>query len=338
MTIKKLVKFIAIGEIHNEFIIDINGKSSANLVGGPLIYTATAMKHWGEIVGLVGIVGENYLPGFLKDLHERGLDTRGIKCIPQDLDLRTFYAYGLKNDCIRENPVAIYSHLGLPFPNELYGYAFDKEESRLDKLHENSRTLFENIPSEYQDAMAAHISPLDLIGQIQLSNLLLKGSVRTLTIQPHPIFMNPVFWEDFPVLVKDSTAIITSEPELRALFRGRSADLWEMMEAVSHFGCKFVIVSRNSKDFFIFDATNSKRYRIPRYPVRVSDPTGEMDAFSGAFLSGFQNTYDPIEACIKGSATASMIVERTGAFAIDDCLPGLDRARMDFIRDMTVQM
>jgi sugar/nucleoside kinase (ribokinase family) len=338
MTIKKLVKFIAIGEIHNEFIIDVNGKPSSNLVGGPLVYSAAAMKHWGEIVGLVGVVGNNFLPGFLKDLQERGLDTRGIKCSPQDLDLRTFYAYGLKNDCIRENPVAIYSYHGLPFPNELYGYAFDKEECRLEKLHEISRTLLENLPSEYQDALAAYISPLDLTSQIQFSNLLLKGSVRTLTIQPHPIFMNPVFWEDIPVLVKDATAIITSEPELRALFRGRSADLWEMMEAVAHFGCKFVIVSRSAKDFSLFDATNNKKFRIPRYPVRVTDPTGEMDSFAGAFLSGFQNTYDPIEACIKGSVTASIVVQRSGAFAIDDCLPGLDRARMDVIRDMTVQM
>lgn len=338
MTFRQLVKFIAIGEIHNEFIIDVNGKSSVNHIGGPLIYSAAAMKHWGEIVGLVSVVGKNFSPGDLQDLQERGLDIRGIKCLSQDLDLRTFYAYGVKNECVRENPVAIYSYRGLPFPNGLFGYAYDNEECRQKKLHEISRILMENLPSEYQDAMAAHISPLDLTSQIQFSNLLLKGSVRTLTIQPHPIFMNPVYWEDFPVLVKDATAIITCEPELRALFRGRSDDLWEMMETVAHFGCKFVVVSRNSKDFFLFDETNSKKYRIPRYPVRVSDPTGEMDAFCGAFLSGFQNLYDPIQACIKGSATSSIVVERTGAFAIDDCLPGLDRARMDVIRNMTVQV
>ncbi len=338
MTIRQLVKFIAIGEIHNEFIIDVNGKSSVNLIGGPLVYCAAALNHWGETVGLVSAVGKNYPSGFLQDLLKRGLDIRGIKTTTQDLDLRAFYAYGGKKDCIQENPVATYSFRGLPFPSELFGYSYEEEGCRQEKMHEISKIILESLPTEYQDAIAAHISPLDITCQIQFSNLLLKGSVRTVTIQPHPLFMNPVYWEEFPVLVKDSTAMITRESDLQSLFGGRSEDLWEMMETVTDFGCKFVIVLKNSKVFYLFDATNSKKYRIPRYPVKVTDPTGELDAFCGAFLSGFQNFYDPVEACIKGSATASIVVEHTGPFAINDCLPGLDQARMDVVRDMTVQV
>lgn len=338
MTIHPLVKFIVVGEIHNEFIIDVNGKSTVSQLGGPPLYTAASLKHWGESVGLVTALGVNTPLERIHFLQKKGLDIRGIRQLPHELDLRAFYAYGLKKECLRENPVAIYSHLQLEFPKELIGYAYGTAEDRLIKLHEISQILAENFPPGYKDAVAAHITPLDLTSQIQISTLLLKGSIRTITLQPHPFFMNPKNWDDFTVLVKDSTAVITCETDLRSLFKGRSEDLWEMMESVASFGCKFVIVSQNSKFFSLFDATNLKKFRIPRYPVSVIDPTGEIDAFCGAFLSGFQNSYDPLAACIQGSATASIVGERSGPFSIDECLPGLDHARMEMVRGMVSQI
>ncbi len=338
MTLKPLVRFIAVGEIRNEFIIDVNGKSSVIPIGGPLIYTAAALKHWGETVGLIGAVGNNYSSDYLHVLKEKGLDIRGIKRAPVDLDLRSFSTFNSKNESVQENPVAVYAACGLTFPRELLGYAYDDEEVRQVKLQEISKLLLENLPPDYLDGLAAHISPLDLTSQIQFSTLFLKGSIRTVTIQPHPAYMNPIYWDDFRVLVKDSFAIITGESELRSLFNGRSTDLFEMMEAVAQFGCKCVIVAQNSKNFYLLDATSSKKYRIPRYPSRINDPTGEIDAFCGAFLSSFQNLYDPVEACVQGSATASIVVEQSGPFTLDECLPGLDRARMDMIRGMISQI
>jgi sugar/nucleoside kinase (ribokinase family) len=338
MTSKRLIKYIAIGQIHNEFIIDSNGRASYNPVGGSLVYSAAALSHWGGEVGLIGVIGKNFQDQWKQILEEKGLDTLGIKVFPQDLDLRIFHAYNAKNESISENPVAVYSTRGLTFPKELLGFTYDDEFIEQNKLNEISKILLTDFPIEYLDASAAHICPLNFTSQIQFSTLLLKGAVRTITIQPHHAFMNPAYWDDFPVLVKDATAIITCENELSSLFRGRSTDKWEMMEEVTKSGCKFVVLKQNSRGYSLFDVTNLKKYHIPFYPAKIVDPTGQMDAFCGGFLAGFLTSYDPVEAGIQGSMAASISGEHTGPFSICGCLPESEKARMDVIRDMTSQV
>lgn len=338
MKFDRPVKFLAVGQIYNEFIIDLSGRAANDLIGGPVVYTAASINHWGGVVGLISGVGSNFSDSWKSKLEKKGLDTRGIQTLPQELDLRSFYAHISLKKCLRDNPVAVYSAVGLPLPKELLNFSYTENEQALSKLQDLSKTLLTNLPAEYLDALAAHISPLDLTCQIQMSTLLLKGSVRTLSIQPHPAYMNPTYWDDFPILVKDSTAIITGEAELRSLFQGRSTNIWEMMECVAGFGCTFVIVNESPRGFYFFDASNSSRYHVPRYPGKVINPTGEIDAFCGGFLAGFQSHYDPLRSVVQGSATASITVENTGAFAIDDCLPGLDQIRMEVIQSMTTRI
>jgi len=338
MKFDRFVKYLAVGQIHNEFIIDLNGKAVNDLIGGPVVYTAASINYWGGTVGLISGVGRSFQETWKSELEKKRLDTRGIRLLPDDLDLRTFYAHISPKICLRDNPVAVYSARGLPFPKGLLGFSYSENESNFPMLQDLSKTLLTDLPSEYLDAIAAHISPIDLGCQIQMSTLLLKGSVRTLTIQPHPSYMNPTNWDDFAILVKDSTAIITRESELRALFQGRSTEIWEMMECVASFGCSFVIVDESPRGFYLFDASNSTRFHVPRYPGRLLDPTGEIDSFCGGFLVGFQSHYDPLRSVVQGSASASITIENTGPFSINDCLPGLEQSRMQVIESMTTRV
>ncbi len=338
MNYNRFVKFLTVGQIHNEFIIDLNGRAANNLIGGPVIYTAASISHWGGTVGLISGVGSNFPETWKEELIIKGIDTRGIHSLSQEVDLRSFFAHISPRKTITDNPVAVYSAKRLPFPKELIGFSNSDIESALPKLQTLSKTLLTNLPAEYLDALAAHISPLDITCQIQMSTLLLKGSVRTISIQPHRSFMNTAYWDDFSILAKDSTTLITREAEIKSLFHGRSTNIWEMMECVAGFGCTFVIVDVFPKGYFFYDATNSSRYLVPRYPGKVIDPTGEIDSFCGGFLVGFQSHYDPLRSVVQGSAAASITVENTGAFAINDCLPGLDQMRMEVIQSMITRV
>lgn len=338
MTIKQIVKFLAVGQIRDEFIINLDGRYINNRFGGSLIYTAAAISHWGGLVGLVGSIGNSSPTAYLKDLEKTGMDIRGIRMLPYKTDMRAFYAYLSKDKVVQENPVAFFSSRGLPFPKDLLGYTFNDEEQKRFVPNDISKSLPTELPADYMDALAAHICPLDITCQIHYSTIMLKGSIQTITIQPHPACMIPANWELFPVLVKDTTAIITTETELRSLFNGRSTDIWEMMESTAAFGSHFIIVDHNSKGFYFFDSTDSKKYHVPRYAARVIDPTGEIDALCGGFLSGFQSTYDPLQAIIQGIATASISTEKSGPFSINESLPGLEKARMEVIRSMTTRI
>lgn len=338
MTMRQDVKFIVAGQVNREFIIDVNGRTATNLQGGSLLYTAASIHRWGDRAGLLGVVDMDYPEEWLAAVRKNGLDTRGIKRTDEVIELRSFYAYPDAHSCISDNPVAVYAAHGLTYPKELLGYVFDPEETMYHKFPLYSRILLEKIPSDYLEATAAHICPLDAICQIKLVAMLEKGAVRSLTIQPHRSTMNPERLEEVAVLAKDTTALFVREMELRNLFHGRANDLWEMTGILSGYGCRSVVVRMQQGGYLLFDAFTGRKYVIPDYPTQVCDPTGENEVFCGAFLATYQKTYDLLDAAMMGSAAASIKREGSGPFSIDASLPGLDKARMENIRSRVVSM
>lgn len=145
--------------------------------------------------------------------------------------------------------------------------------------------------------------------------------------------MHPALWERIPSLIRDLTAFLVAEDDLRRLFQGRSTDLWEMAEGIAAYGCDFVVVKRGEVGQYLYDRVSQKRWTIPAYPARVVDPTGAGDAFCGGFLAGYRQTYDPLEAVLFGNISASLVIEGSGPFYALDALPGLARARLDVLRD-----
>ena len=140
-------------------------------------------------------------------------------------------------------------------------------------------------------------------------------------------------WDNIPALVIGLTAFLPAEPELRALFHGRSTDLWEMMEALAGYGCDLFIVKRGERGQYLFDAAAHARYEITAYPARLADPTGAGDAFCGGFLAGYRQTYDPVQAVLHGSVSASLVVEGSGDNYALDALPGLEQARLAALQE-----
>lgn len=331
MKSRRVVKYIAAGQLRNEFIIDRAGKAHNNQPGGSLLYAGAALNFWGGTTGLLGVIDQEFPREIIESLVKHQLDTRGIKTIPEFLNPIAFYAYPNDNVCIRENPVAMYAANHLPLPRELMDYQENDEKE--EKNSPGNHIFLEDIPLDYLDASAAHICSLEITQQLQLSTLLQRGSIRTVTIQVHPAAMVPGRLDDVAILTKDTAAIITRETELRGLFNMVTDDLWEMMERLCIYGSQVVVVKNALSGYSLFERDYGKRYRISDYPARRIDPTGEMDVFCGAFLTGLHDTYDPLHALSLATAAASIKVEGTGPFSINGSLPGLDKARMEALRD-----
>ena len=337
MTSRRFVKFVVAGQLRNEYIIDTTGKAFNNLLGGSLLYTAAAVNRWGGQTGLLGMIGQNFPLEQVEALEEMELDVRGIKIIPEIVNLTAFYAYPNGKTCLRENPVAVYAANTLTVPKELLDYSYDDDDPMRAKYLLNSRIFIDDIPLDYLDSSAAHICPLEITCQIQLGTLLQKGAVRTLSVQPHHSSMIPACFDEIAILSKDTAAFITNELELRQLFQNRTDDLWEMLSGICNYGCHTAIVRNSTGGFSFFDRNTSKRYRVAEYPSQRVDPTGEMDVFCGAFLAAYHDNYDPLYSVTLASAAASIKVEGTGPFSINASLPGLDHARMAVLRDMVTR-
>lgn len=301
--------------------------------GGNLLYAAAGLAVWEAGVGLVGRAGEDYPQEWLAALAQRGFDTRGIRILPEAVDLRFFTAYPDGDTASTDNPVSHFSRLGLPYPKGLLGYT--PPSPQIDsRTRAGPLTLRQNdFPSDYLDATAAHLCPLDFLSHTLLPPVLRRGHINTITLDPGANYMNPTYWDDIPVLLNGLNACLCSEAKLNALFQGRSTDLWEMAETLADYGCEMIVVKRGSRGQYLYDRTTRARWIVPAYPVQVVDPTGAGNSFCGGFLAGYRSTYDPLQAVLTGNISAAMTVEGNHALYALDALPGLAKARLEALRE-----
>jgi sugar/nucleoside kinase (ribokinase family) len=260
--------------------------------------------------------------------------------LPEAVDLRNFYVSSDKNPAewsisTNEDPVTFYSRSGIPFPKELLGYRQLAKplDSRTQLLPISLRQS--DLPSEYLDATAAHLCPVDFLTHTLLPAVLRQAGFTTVTLDPSSGYMNPIFWDDIPTLLTGLTAFLPSEGEARSLFHGRSTDLWEIAEGLASYGCEMIVIKRGLNGVLVYEAAGKKRWEIPAYPVKRLNPSGAGSAFCGGFLAGYCRTYDPLEAALYGSISASLTVEGNTPFYPIDVLPGLPEARLEALRQTT---
>ncbi len=327
-------RFIFAGQLLREYLILPSDQALLDVPGGNLLYAATGLMVWEREPppGIVARVGEDYPRNWLADFERRGMDVRGVNVLPQAVDVRSFKAFASLSNFSTEEPIAHFARLGIPFPKALLGYHAPSAalDSRTRLLETSLRQS--DIPPEYLDAQAAHLCPQDYLSHSLLPAVLRQAEFTTVTLDPSPGYMNPTYWEDVPALLTGLTAFFPSEEELRSLFQGRSADLWEMLEALASYGCEIVVAKRGEGGQWLYDAGTRSRWEIPAYPSRLVDPSGAGDAFCGGFLAGLRKTYDSLQAVLYGNISASLVIEGVGPFYALDAFPGLAEARLEALR------
>jgi sugar/nucleoside kinase (ribokinase family) len=329
------LRFVIAGQLKRDFALIPSGKALVNVPGGNVIYAAAGFGVWepAEHVGLLARVGEDYPREWLEQFSGRGFNIRGIRILPEAIDLRSFYVYPDANTRLTEDPAAHFTRLKQPFPKALLNYMHSG--SRYDSHTRLTPTSLRqsDLPEDYLDATAAHLCPIDFLTHTLLPAVLRQNGFTTVTLDPSAGTMTPTFWDDIPTLVTGLTAFLPNEEEIRTLFHGRSTDLWQMMEAVTDYGCEFVVVKRSERGQLLYDRATRSRWEISAYPAKVVDPTGVGDSYCGGFLAGYRKTYDPLQAALYGSISASLTLEGSGAFYALDALPGLAQARLEALKE-----
>jgi len=328
--------FVIAGKLNREYVLPPAGQPLLDSPGGSLLYAAGGLSVWGDTnAGLLGRVGEDYPRQWVRNLEERGFDTRGIHTLhePQNIDLRSFVAFTDTNERIYSNAVSHFARRQLTFPKSLLGYQAPDESRKDPRAPELISPAAVDTPKEYRDARYIHLCPFDFISQSQMVNLFRSGSNQTVSLDPAPGYMNPSFWRDLRLVLQGVTIFQPSEEELRTLFWGETNDLWEMARKVSEFGPQIIVIKRGLMGQLLYDVAGKHRYEIPAYPSRVGDPTGAGDAFCGGFLAGFQKTNDPLMSALYGSVSASLTIEGSGPFYALGVLPGLAKARLHSLKE-----
>jgi sugar/nucleoside kinase (ribokinase family) len=322
---------ILAGQLRRDFVVLPDGDIYLDVPGGNLLYAAAGFAIWDQSQppGLVARVGMDFPQDWITEFSQRGFDIRGINILDQPVDLRSFYAYLDPSRRVEEDPLGFFSNLGKPFPKALLGYQPGSAE--LDSRTRLSLTSIRQIDlvPEYLEATAAHICPVDYLTHSLLPAVLRQAGFTFIALDPSSGYMNTSFRDDVASIVTGLNAFLPSEEEALSLFRGRTADLWEIAEILSSYGCEIIVIKRGESGQLLYDSGTRKRWEIPAYPAKSIDPTGVGDSFCGGFLAGFRKTFDPIQAVVYGNISASLTIEGQGPFFALESLSTLAQARFE---------
>ncbi len=326
--------FLVLGRLRREFIITSAGKILLDQPGGNALYAAGGVALWGEQPGILARVGEDYPRAWLDEMAKVGVNTQGIRVLPEAHDLRSFIAYTDLRTRITADPMAHYARLQQSFPKALLGYK-DPDQPAADLNTLSPLSLRQSdLPEDYTYASAAHLCPQDYLAHSLMPAALREAGVKAITLDPGPQYMKPEFRHSISPLLQGILAFMPTEGELRELFKGVTQDVWQMAEVLAGYRCDLIVIKRGSHGQWLYDAASKTRYEIPAYPAEVNDLTGAGDAFCGGFLVGYRRTFDPLQAVLYGNVAASIAVENSGAFYAWKSLPGLAQARLDTLKPL----
>lgn len=331
---------VFVGQLTREFYLTANDELVLDEPGGSCLYSALGYRIWEDdhVPGMIARVGENYPQKWLNRFQEREIDTRGITILPRSLDARYFSCQGKDGKWSRDNPVRHFARLGKQLPNLLLDYqAEDRSPDSRRKLSERSIRQ-DDIPPAYQTATGVHLCPVDFLTHNLLPSVFRQAGFTTITLAPCASYMGADFFPDIPGLVTGLTAFLPTAAELRSLFKGKRADLWEMAAELGSFGCSLIVVRREDAGQYLYVTDTDQRWEIPPYPSRKVKVRGVGDAFCGGFFAGYRETFDPLEAVLSGNVAASLVRESLQPFYALDALPGLPGARLEALKKEVKQV
>jgi hypothetical protein len=323
--------FIA-GNLTRDYIVKSENEYYLDTPGGHALYSAVGMLLWQEYPGLLSIVGENYPQEWTNLFADQGINIQGIQSIPVPRDHRQFYGYLEENQIQTDSPISYFDRVHLPFPKSLIGY--HAEHRALDS-HISTTPSFcriSDIPDLFLDCSSAHLCPMDIQSHQILPDVMRQKHVTTISINASASYMDPLFLDQIPFLVNYLAVFHISEKNIRALFRNRTKDLWEMAETIGNFGCELLIIHRTNNTYYLYNGLNHEKWIIPAYPVQIRNLIGVEDAFCGGFLANFRKTFDPIESALYGAISASFTAQGFGPFYPLDVYPDLPVARLNSLR------
>jgi len=210
------------------------------------------------------------------------------------------------------------------------------------------RLTAEDLTPELLSSRSFHLisSPMRCI---ELVNGILERRAKSSPNLSRPIFI----WEPVPDLcieseldntyeaIKHLDVISPNHAELASLFgieaTTASGDVnrsgveecsRKLVSAVSSSERELHVVVRSGKDgcYIRSSRSHSDGPWIPAYhadnPVKVVDPTGGGNGFLGGFAIGLVKTFDPIQAAVWGSVSASLCIEQVGMPVIERSADG----------------
>lgn len=283
------MSLVIVGTVAFDAIETPFGKTD-KILGGAATYISMAASKLYDQVKVISVVGGDFPDAYLTLLNKSGIETMGIKVIPEG---KTFFWAG----------------------------KYRNDMNTRDTLVTDLNVLAEfdpKVPESYNDCeylMLGNLTP-----SIQ------KSVIEQLPVRPKLIVMDTMnFWmnhalDDLLEVLAMIDVLTINDEEARQLSGEYS--LVKAAKNILAMGPKFLIIKKGEHGALLFD--KDEVFFAPAMPLEdVFDPTGAGDTFAGGFIGFLAKTNDISfenmkRAIIFGSAMASFAVEKFGTESLQE--------------------
>lgn len=322
-----------IGQLRLDYYVTSGGATHEAILGGSALYAAAGAAVWeGVRPYIIAAVAPEFPKSSLRELRDQGIETRFL--VPSlEGEPKTFFAYDRDGARHSDRPTKHYLRAGQPLPKSLLAGLESGSASvrgshpgSLPPLHAN------RIPVDVDRLRGIHIAASTLTEELILAPRLRELGVDFVSVDPPTAYMTSNHLKEQCTAIHGLDAFIPSQTQCIQLFRPDSYQPWEMAERFLRAGCRIAIIKRGRHGQVMLDAESGDRWIIAAYPTAAVDVTGAGHAFCGGFLAGMLMTGDPLEACLMGNVSASLVIEGSGLEHVLGAMPGLPEARLERLR------
>jgi len=299
-------KLLAVGTVAFDAIETPFGKTD-KILGGSGTFVGLAASQFGLEIGVVSVVGGDFLESDLKMMNEKGINTEGIEIVK---DGKTFFWSGKYHNDMNSRDTLI---------------------TELNVLE----TFEPVVPESFKDA-----------GIVMLGNLhpLTQASVLDqINTRPKLVVLDTMnFWmdialDDLHAVLKRVDVVTINDEEARQLSGEYS--LVNAAKKIHTMGPKYVVIKKGEHGALLFN--EGKMFFAPALPLaEVFDPTGAGDTFAGGFCGFLAKTEDICfdnmkKAIIYGSNLASFCVEKFGTERMQELTKEEVKNRLKAFKELT---
>ena len=292
--------YLAVGSVIIDDIVYPDGRTSMGVLGGGGAHAAYGMALAGEKPGLVGLVGAD-LPTDIRRRLERDFDTRGLVWT-RHKQLRGWQIFewsGLRNEIFRVEVV------------EPFMYGPDPDDP--------------GIPFQAAKGMTL------LRGPAHVAGWRARFPAATLLWEPVRVFMLSGDRAAFRRGLAQADIVSPNLHEAQTMYG--IEDERELMRRMLADGAGVAALRMGEDGSLVARAGDRQAWRIPAVAVpELVDQTGAGNTWCGAFLVGYCESGDLVEAGCYGAAAASFALEHVGCARIPDDLPARWSLRLEEAR------
>ncbi len=280
---RTLMSLLVVGTVAFDAIETPFGKTD-RIIGGAATYASLAASYFTKKINLVSVVGDDFPPYAIRQLHDHGINTEGLQI---KTGQKSFFWSGRYHADMNSR---------------------DTLDTQLNVLADFNP----EIPDSYQDCEFLMLG--NLMPRIQMQVMDRLEERPKLVVMDTMNFWMETAWDDLMKAIARVDVLTINDAEARQLANEYS--LVKAAQKILKMGPRYLVIKKGEHGALLFH--NEQVFFAPALPLEdVFDPTGAGDTFAGGFIGYLARTKDISfdnmkRGIIYGSAMASFCVEKFG--------------------------